>query len=83
MKTLVKIGVAAAAVIGVGALACYGLKKLIEKADAHCECCNCDDTCTCDCHLDNPQTADDVVDNQVTAQGAVDAAVAEDKVVEI
>lgn len=58
MKKLAKIGLAVGVVVGVGALACYGLKKLLEKADC-CGCCdgNCDcegdgymGTCECDCH---------------------------------
>lgn len=69
MKTLVKVGLAAAAVIGVGALACYGFKKLVEKAALECDCCNCDDDydhgCGCDCHSDAVKPVETPVDADV------------------
>ena len=58
MKTIGKIAIGVGVVVGVGALACYGLKKLLEKADVCGVCdgkCNCEGdgymgTCECDCH---------------------------------
>jgi hypothetical protein len=69
MKTLVKVGLAAAAVIGVGALACYGFKRLVEKAALECDCCNCDDDCdcgcNCDCHIDDVKPVEAPVEADV------------------
>lgn len=60
MKKLAKIGLVVGGVVAVGALACYGLKKLMEKTQC-CGCCEedceCGDAklegacdCGCDCH---------------------------------
>ena len=65
MKKIIKFGVAATAVVGVGALIYKGLKKLVEKVEGECcvcygcdcdldECCDCcgecDCGCDCECH---------------------------------
>lgn len=77
MKKLVKIGVVIGAVAAVGALAYYGLKKLVEKAD-ECGCCDgkckCEGdgymgTCECDCHChENAEPTSEVKEPTPTAE---------------
>lgn len=57
-----KLLIGAGVVVGVGVLACYGLKKLLKKVEDECECCNCDAElcdcgCECECHAEPADAA--------------------------
>lgn len=62
-----KLLIGAGVVVGVGVLAGYGLKKLIEKVDVNkvcdcvknfgnrCDCCDC--SCDCECHKNGDEAS--------------------------
>ena len=62
MKIGTKLLIGAGVAVGVGALACYGLKKLLEDVDIHCHCgemdeeccgcCECEEKCDCGCECE-------------------------------
>lgn len=68
MKTVGKIIVGIGCVAAVGALACYGLKKLMEKANAQCKCCDCGDECACGCECECHEECAETVDVEESAE---------------